>query len=106
MEIIRKLLDQNPNLYTSIRVNNTGQAPVIPLDESGRLKDEWMKLISDYRDRFFLQSDIFYQIPPPLIGRGPRQSLALARQLLSQLPEDVARLVAYENAKRVYKLKD
>ena len=106
VEIIRKLLDQNPNLYTSIRVNNTGQAPVIPLDESGRLKDEWMKLISDYRDRFFLQSDIFYQIPPPLIGRGPRQSLALARQLLSQLPEDVARLVAYENAKRVYKLKD
>lgn len=106
VEMIRLILDRNPNLYTSIRVIRVGSAPSIPLDESGQLKDRWMKLLSDHRDRFFLQSDLFYQIPPPLVGRGPRDSLALVRQLLSQLPDDVARLIAYENARRVYKLKD
>lgn len=104
--LIRQLLDKHVNLYTSIRIVRAARAPVFPLDESGKLKDEWMKLLSDHRDRFFLQSDVFYQMPPPLIGRGPRESLALARHLLTQLPDDVARMIAHENARRVYKLKD
>lgn len=106
VEMVRSLLDRNANLYTSIRIIRTGAAAAIPLDESGKLKDDWMALLSDHRGRFFLQSDVFYQLPPPLIGRGPRNSLDLVRQLLTQLPDDVARLIAYENARRVYRLKD
>ena len=105
-ELIRQLLDTHGNLYTSIRIIRSGAAPTVPLDESGALKGVWLKLLSDHRDRFFMQSDVFYQVPPPLIGRGPRDPLALARQLLSQLPDDVARLIAHENVRRVYKLKD
>ena len=106
VNMVRQLLDKNENLYTSIRIIRTGPAPAIPLDDTGKLKEDWRQLLSDHRERFFLQSDLFYQIAPPLIGRGPRDSLALVRQLLSQLPDDEARLIAYENARRVYKLKD
>jgi hypothetical protein len=104
--LMRRLLQSHPNLYMSIRVAVRAPHPIAPLGVDGKLKEAWLALFSDFRDRFVMQSDAFYQMPPPLKARGIQNALALGRELLSQLPEDVARAIAYENVRRIYNLKE
>lgn len=103
--LMRRLLDAHPNLYMSIRALRAPH-PVFPIQPDGKLKPAWLALLSDHRDRFVMQSDAFYQVPPPLKARGVKDALELGRELLQQLPEDVARAIAYENTRRIYKLKN
>ena len=104
--LMRRLLESHPNLYMSIRVAARTQLPIAPLRPDGKLKEPWLALFSDFRDRFVMQSDSFYQMPPPLKARGVKNALALGRELLLQLPDDVARAVAYENVRRIYNLRE
>ena len=104
--LMRRLLQSHPNLYMSIRVAVRAPHPIAPLGVDGKLNAAWLALFSDFRDRFVMQSDAFYQMPPPLKARGIQNALALGRELLSQLPEDVARAIAYENVRRIYNLKE
>ena len=104
--LMRRLMDAHPNLYMSIRIAVRGPHPIVPLGPDGRLKPEWRALFINYRNRFVMQSDAFYQLPPPLKARGTKDALELGRELLSQLPEDIARAIAYENTRRVYNLKE
>lgn len=103
--LMRQLLERHPNLYSALLVAQRGPRPTIPLDEGGQLKPQWLKLIQDFPDRFTIHSDMFYtpRWPPE---RGPKDSHELARQLLEQLPPDLAAKVAYGTAVRIYKLKD
>ena len=90
----------------SIRIAVRGPHPIVPLGQDGRLKPEWRELFINYPNRFVMQSDAFYQLPPPLKARGIKDALARGRELLSQLPEDIARAIAYENTRRIYNLKE
>ena len=104
--LMRRQLEAHSNLYMSIRIAVRGPHPIVPLAQDGRLKPEWRALFINYRNRFVMQSDAFYQLPPPLKARGTKDALALGRELLSQLPEDIARAIAYENTRRIYNLKE
>lgn len=106
VSLMRRLLDAHPNLYMSIRIAGRGPHPTVPLGPDGRIKPEWRTLFIDYHNRFVMQSDAFYQLPPPLKARGTKDALELGRELLSQLPEDIARAIAYENTQRIYNLKE
>lgn len=103
--LMRELLSRHPNLYSAFRIVASGPRPGQPLDEAGQLKPAWAELIRDFPDRFTLHTDIFYtgSWPP---DRGPKESHELARKLLDQLPPELARSLAYENARRIYRLQD
>jgi hypothetical protein len=52
-----------------------------------------------------MHTEIFYTSSwPP--DRGPKESHELAMKLLEQLSPDIARKLAYENARRIYKMKE
>ena len=103
--LMRELLMHHPNLYSAFRVTEAGPKAVQPLDEAEQLKPVWRKLILDFPDRFTMHTDIFYvsHWPP---DRGPKKSHELAQKLLAQLPPEIARQLAYENTKRIYRMKD
>jgi predicted TIM-barrel fold metal-dependent hydrolase len=104
-DLMRDLLTRHPNLFSAFRIFRNGPHPSIPFDEQGILKPEWRKLIEDFPDRFTVHTDIFYiSTWPP--RRGGKNTHEQAKRLLEQLPPDIARKLAYENAQRIYKLKD
>lgn len=103
-ELMRDLLTRHPNLYSAFRIHSMGFHPTLVLDEKGILKPEWLKLIADFPDRFTMHTDIFYVSTwPP--RRGAKKTHEMAQRMLAQLPPDIARKLAYENAQRIYKIK-
>jgi hypothetical protein len=80
----------------------------------GGIDSDWMRIFKAFPDRFFLGGDQFF-VPPALAeAGGPAMRFAKvaegvrsrANRFLSLLPEDLARKIGYENAVRVYKIKD
>jgi len=103
--LMRELMDRHPNLYSAFRIAVHSPAPMIAVDRQGFLKPEWRALIERYPDRFTMHTDMFYVSSwPPL--RGPKDAHEKAVNMLSQLPPELARKLAYENAQKFYNLKD
>jgi len=105
----RALLEKHPNLYMSIRISPPGVPETSPFTASRDLKPEWLELFRAFPDRFVLGSDSFYPSPRiQVAGRRPPIAMMLMplRVLLNRLPADLAHKVGYENATRLYKLKE
>lgn len=109
----RRLLGKHPNLYMSLRLT-PGRAPQNhPLTPFRAIKPEWLSLLRDFPDRFVIGGDQFI-LSPAIRGWGPGTAFAQmspivrerTRALLDALPPDLARKIGYENAVRLYKLKD
>jgi predicted TIM-barrel fold metal-dependent hydrolase len=104
-QLCRELLARHPNLYMSVRAARGAPHPAFALDENGRLKPGWLKLFEEFPDRFVLGSDMFH---PPQPGAVRAQVMKAAldnlRALVDQLPPDLARRIALENAGRLYRL--
>src|SRR5437016_3417457 len=96
-ELSRRLLQTHPNLYMEIKFDPgfPGKDPPIV---DGKLKPEWLKLYSDFPDRFIIGSDQHFD-PPATAPLARAQQNAL---LLNQLPPDVRKRIAMENALRIY----
>jgi len=108
----RRLLEKHPNLYMSLRMS-PGRAPWNhPLTPTGQVKPEWLQLLNDFSDRFVIGGDQF--CASAAAGQGPgtvfAQQAGTMRQrintFLGALPEELARKIAYQNAIRLYKLKE
>lgn len=106
--LTRQLLSKHPNLYMSIRVASGMQARKIelatfPLDSQGRLKAEWLALFEEFPDRFVIGSD-------EIVHTGNRHpsagSILTTVNMLRQLPQELKRKIGYENAYRIYRLKN
>ncbi|MSP95560.1 MAG: hypothetical protein EXR00_09855 [Alphaproteobacteria bacterium] len=96
-ELMRGMLQRNSNLYLEIKYDPgfPGKDPPVA---DGKIKPEWMKLYSDFPDRFLIGSDQHFD--PPATGPLARsQQNAL---LLDQMPPDLRRKIAMENAQRLY----
>lgn len=112
-DLSRSLLTKYPNLYMSLRMA-PGRAPQNhPLTRNNEIRPDWMRLLQDYPDRFVIGGDQFFA-SPSIKGSGPgimfsqRSPIVRdrTRAFLAALPPDLYRKVAFENAVRLYKLKD
>jgi len=108
----RGMLAGHSNLFMSLRMGG-GVPGNRVLDERGEIKPEWLELFRDFQDRFVIGSDQFF-VSPRIRGYGPGVSFAQhgervregTKTLLSKLPPDLRRTIGYENAVRLYKLKE
>jgi predicted TIM-barrel fold metal-dependent hydrolase len=106
IELTRKLLGENPNLYVSIRIASGMRQrkvvnPTFPLAEDGRLKPEWLALFQEFPDRFLLGSD---EIIKPADDHPSAGSIRSTVSLLDPLPPKLKAQIGYENAYGLYKL--
>jgi hypothetical protein len=112
VELSRKVLRKHPNLFMSLRMGG-GVPRNRVLDERGEVKIEWLALFRDFQDRFVIGSDQFF-VSPDIRGSGPATVFGQrakriregSKTLLSKLPPDLYQKIGYENAVRLYKLKE
>jgi len=96
VELMRLLLEKHPNLYMSVKLDPRGPQATSPLTPDGTLRPGWLILLRAFPDRFMIGSDQFFD--------EGTERLALARRLVDALPTDMARLVASENARRIFRV--
>ena len=95
VERVRELLRRHPTLM--------GELSYRPgLLENGRLAAPWRALFNDHPDRFMIGSDTWVN------GRWEQYEPLMdeARRWLGELPPDVARRIAWDNAARLFGLPD
>ncbi len=95
--LMRALLERHPNLYMSVKSDNAGTPATAPFLPGGGLKPGWLAMLEAFPDRFVVGSDQFYD--DPQIIRTYR-----ARAFVDALPMEIARRIAYENVKYIYRL--
>ena len=112
-QLSRTLLARHPNLYMSIRLGLAKMAvPNAMLLPDAGLDPEWRAVLEEYSDRFVVGGDQFFVTG--LQGSGPGiefSRLAPAQRqlqaaLLALLPPETARRIGYENALRLYRIRD
>lgn len=104
--LTRKLLQENSNLYLSLRIASGMKKRKVahatfPLNRDGSLKADWLKLFQEFPDRFCIGSD---EIVKPDNSHPSSGSIHSTVSLLDQLPPQLQVLFGYENAKRIYNL--
>lgn len=95
VSLMRSLLGKHPNLYMSVKLDESGSRQTSPLGRDDGLKPGWLKMLIGFRDRFMIGSDQFF-------NEGSER-ITLSRKLIDALPPEVARAVAAENARRIYR---
>lgn len=103
-KIQRELLSRHPNLYMSLRLSRTGPQPVFAVGPNQRLKKGWVALLRDFPDRFVVGSDYFHGVAGAAPRRRGEGSLGVYRDVLADLPPDLAAAIMHGNAQRIYRL--
>lgn len=100
-ELTRRLLEAHPNLFMEIKLDPLDTEKNSPLADgaSGKIKPEWLKLFTDFQDRFVVGTDQHYPM-----GSGTQRWQA-AVMLFNQLPAGVRQKIGAQNATRIYHLK-
>ena len=96
-------LGKHKNLYFSIIISHK-DSPVKNslIDTDGKIKDEWLKLLKEFPDRFMIGSDEFHKTPKSMSRILHRSEDVI--NLLNQLPDDLAEKIGHENAVKVFNL--
>ncbi|MFW2439822.1 MAG: amidohydrolase [Arenicellales bacterium] len=89
-ETVRELLVQQDNLWADLSF----RYDVFP---NGTIMTEWKELLVDHADRFLLGIDTY----TPQRWLQVNEIMQWQRQLLATLPNDAARMIAYENGDRI-----
>jgi predicted TIM-barrel fold metal-dependent hydrolase len=95
-DLCRRLLLAHANLYMEIKTDPLARGMNYPLAE-GRIKPEWLKLFTDFPDRFIMGSDQHYPE-----SKAPEQRWQELVLLFNQLPRDVRRKIGTENVAHIY----
>jgi len=95
-ELCRGLLRAHPNLFMELKTDPNAPGKNYPLAD-GKIKPEWLALLTEFPDRFIIGSDQHYPEP-----KGPVQRWQEVVRLFNQLPEDVRRKIGTENVARIY----
>lgn len=100
-ELTRRLLEAHPNLFMEIKLDPLDVEKNSPLADgaTGKVKPEWLKLFTDFQDRFVIGSDQHY----PLSSGEQRWQAVVT--VFNQLPAGVRQRIGTENAIRIYHLK-
>ena len=94
--LMRSLLGAHRNLFMSVKSDPAGTPETAPFMPGGGLKPGWLAMLQAFPDRFVVGSDQFYDSPPIRSER--------ARKFVDFLPPDLARAIAYENVRHIYRL--
>ena len=97
VELDRQLLVAHPNLYMEIKTDPDAHGRNYPLDRDGKIKPDWLKLFTDFPDRFVIGSDQHYPEPPDADKRWQETIL-----LFNQLPAGVRKKIGTENVAHIY----
>lgn len=99
---VRSMLDEHPNLFCelSYRYPPINKSRSWEIFTSGGIKSSWRKLIEDHSDRFMIGTDAGSDDQ----FEGAINTVRMG--LLPNLKPDTARKIAYQNAKRLFGLKD
>ena len=112
VDLSRRLLKENPNLFMSLRMAPGRQPQNHPLTQSGAVREEWIRLLDEFSDRFVIGGDQFFVSPGQRAGHAVnlsqrsgemRQRIAL---FLAAMPDPLARKIGYENAIRIYRIRE
>lgn len=102
-DVIRGLFERHANLYMSLNVLPAfAMLQNLPLKGRGGIAPDWLQLVKDYPDRFLMGSDQFHIAP--CAGCKTYDSLTPTLRWLALLPPGIARAIALENPRRVFKL--
>jgi predicted TIM-barrel fold metal-dependent hydrolase len=103
VQLMRRLLDDHPNLFLGLKMSPTSLFKKNdPIQRGAGLKPDWRALIAAHPDRFVLGSDYF--APAPHFNRRRPPNLQPGLRIIELLPAGLKRKVAYENARRLYRL--
>jgi hypothetical protein len=107
-ELTLRMLNDHPNLYMSLRLG-PGRVPSNhPMTANG-IKPEWLRLFEDYPDRFVIGTDQIFSLDGGPLTKQHKMQREIVRnqtnRFLSYLPSKLARMIAFENAIRLYKIK-
>ncbi len=99
-ELCRRLLAAHPNLSMEIKIDpaNPGRNSLLAGGAKGKIKPEWLQLFQDFPGRFVVGTDQHY--PEPASAPQRWEAVVL---LLNQLPPELRRKIAVENAARLYR---
>jgi len=100
VDLMRRLLEAHPNLFMTVKIDRRGRIETRPIDSAGAVRPEWLGLFKAFPDRFVLGSDEAYDPR----GRKEARNPSALRQLLDQLPADLARQIGRDNAIRLFGL--
>lgn len=92
-EVVSAMFERFENLWVDISIREYEIAP------NGKLDPAWKKLFSDHPDRITIGSDTWVNAQWERYG----EIIAFDRHWLAQLPPEVARKIAFENAQRLFK---
>jgi predicted TIM-barrel fold metal-dependent hydrolase len=101
-QLCADLLRRHSNLYMGIKI--TGGPKANAMLEDGELDDEWRAVFEEFGDRFVLGSDQFHQAPG--LDRMLPDGAATTVALIDALPQHLAVMLRYENARQLYGLAD
>jgi hypothetical protein len=90
--VVSRMFDQFKNLWVDISIREYEIAP------NGILDPEWETLFLNYSDRITIGSDTWVNSQ----WDQYEEIISFDRKWLAQLPEKVAKKIAYENAKRLF----
>ncbi len=100
--LMTRLFERHSNLYMSFKIHRTGPPPTKPVDESGRLKPEWLPFIQAHKDRLLMGGDFKYGLGRDRTGVDMLDNTL--RTFFDQLPPDLAKTIGQDNPRRVYRL--
>jgi hypothetical protein len=97
VDLDRRLLQAHPNLYMEIKTDPAARGLNYPLGGDGKIKPEWLKLFTDFPDRFVIGSDQHYPEP-----KGEDRRWQEVILLFNQLPADVRKKIGTANIAAIY----
>jgi predicted TIM-barrel fold metal-dependent hydrolase len=97
VELDRRLLLAHPNLYMEIKTDPEAPGLNYPIAADGKIKPEWLKLFTEFADRFVIGSDQHYPEPKDADKRWQETIL-----LFNQLPAGARKKIGTENAAAIY----
>jgi hypothetical protein len=110
--VSRQLHAKHPNLYMSLRLSVPMSGMQNTLMAGGRIDPDWLAVVTAFSDRFLIGGDELFVSgaargrPAVTFSMRAGQQRRLQAVVLTQLPPNLARTISYDNAMRLYKLRN
>ncbi len=101
-ELLSQYMEKNSNLYLALKLRKpktTEEKTAYPLDEAGMIKSKWLNLLVTYPSRIMVGTDVKYWSSNISLEEEISGKINAIKNLLNQLPTEIAQLIGSETAK-------